>query len=151
MQQASLYEIQTTSDHAHYVKEEGYGYHCNNQLAQIHLVTDCAMTVQRKIGLGLSEETYTICLGMELFRKGIPYETAKTILVPYGDNALAKDRFHLVVNQSLGIILFPIHDSETLAENKLQTYLNYSRLAACMLIDFNYPIFKKSVKYRLKQ
>ena len=110
-------------------------------------VVDAAFTVHKTLGPGLLESAYEVCLGIELNRRGINFESQLPLSIVYEDitvesafrlDILVEDR--LIVELKAVERLLPIHEAQLL------TYLRLSQRRLGLLINFNTPLIKDGIK-----
>ena len=110
-------------------------------------VVDAAFTVHKTLGPGLLESAYEVCLGIELNRRGINFESQLPLSIVYDDitvesafrlDILVEDR--LIVELKAVERLLPIHEAQLL------TYLRLSQRRLGLLINFNTPLIKDGIK-----
>ena len=116
-----------------------------NEIAK--MVFDSALTVHRKLGPGLLENTYQECLIFELQKKDLIIEKEKPLPLIYDSIKLDLGyRIDIMVNKKFIIELKCV---EVLNEVHLAQILTYLRLSNCklgMLINFNVKLLKHGVK-----
>ncbi|OIQ96526.1 hypothetical protein GALL_214630 [mine drainage metagenome] len=110
-------------------------------------VVDAAFAVHKTLGPGLLESAYEVCLGIELNRRGINFESQLPLSIVYQDitvdsafrlDILVEDR--LIVELKAVERLLPIHEAQLL------TYLRLSQRRLGLLINFNTPLIKDGIK-----
>jgi GxxExxY protein len=110
-------------------------------------IIGCAYKVHSKLGPGLLESTYEICLEYELINIG--FEVARQVALPVIYDEIKLDagyRIDLIVNNSIIIeiksveALAPIHTAQVL------TYLKLANKKLGLLINFNETDLKKGIK-----
>ena len=110
-------------------------------------IIGCAYKVHSKLGPGLLESTYEVCLEYELIRNG--YEVSRQVALPvvYDEKHLeAGYRIDLIVNNEIIIeiksveALAPIHTAQVL------TYLKLSNRKLGLLINFNETNLQNGIK-----
>lgn len=93
------------------------------------------------------ESAYEVCLGIELNRRGIDFESQRPLSIIYEDitvesafrlDILVEDR--LIVELKAVERLLPIHEAQLL------TYLRLSQRRLGLLINFNTPLIKDGIK-----
>ncbi len=106
-------------------------------------VIGAAIEVHRRLGPGLLESAYQICLAFELRHLGIAVEEQKPLPVVYRDVKLdCGYRLDLVVEDSVVVEikavdqLAPIHDAQLLS------YLRLSGKRVGLLINFHVRVLK---------
>ena len=109
-----------------------------------------ASTVHSRLGAGLLEQPYKICLAIEFRRRGMKYEKEKpfpieydgvTISLGYKVDFLVEDK--VIVEVKAVERLVPIHDAQ------LISYLNLSRKRVGLLLNFNVINFKDGIRRRV--
>ena len=111
------------------------------------LAVDAAFSVHSRLGPGLLESVYEICLIHELQKRELSVERQVVLPVVYDDirveNAFKID---ILVNKCLVIelkaveVLLPVHRSQLL------TYLKLTGHRLGLLINFNVPLIKEGVE-----
>jgi len=110
-------------------------------------IIGCAYKVHSKLGPGLLESTYEVCLEYELAQKD--YEVARQVALPVIYNEIKLEagyRIDLMVNNAIIVeiksvdALAPIHTAQVL------TYLKLSNKKLGLLINFNEIDLKKGIK-----
>jgi GxxExxY protein len=106
-----------------------------------------AIEVHRRLGPGLLESAYEICLAFELRQMGFKIEEQKALPVIYRDVKLdCGYRLDLVVDDSVVVEvkavdqLAPIHDAQLLS------YLRLSDKRVGLLINFHVRVLKNGIK-----
>ena len=110
-------------------------------------VVDAAFKVHQEIGPGVLESAYELCLAHELRMRGLRVERQVELPIKY-DNVLIESGYRLdLVVEGLIIVeikaiekLHPVHEAQCL------TYLKFSGLRVCILINFNVKLFKDGIK-----
>ena len=111
------------------------------------IVIACAIQVHRSLGPGLFESVYCPCLGREMSKAGLNFESEVTMPLIYDgirfDKAFRADfiveKELLVEVKSVEHVL-PVHASQVL------TYLRLTGLRKGLLINFNVPVLKQGLK-----
>ena len=110
-------------------------------------VVDAAMAVHRKLGPGLLESAYEVCLAHELSKRGHSVRAQVALPVVYDDVKLdAGYRIDLIV---YGVVIIEVKSVEALApvhEAQLLTYLRLSGRRLGFLINFNVALLKQGIK-----
>jgi len=109
-----------------------------------------AFRVHAKLGPGLLERPYRICLAHELEKLRIPFEAEKRLPVQYDDVVIQLGyRVDLVVDDTVLVEvkavqkLLPVHDAQLLS------YLRLSRKRVGLLINFNVVHLKEGIRRRI--
>jgi len=97
-----------------------------------------AMRVHSKLGPGLLESVYEVCLAHELVKRGLSVERQKPLLVKYDDVLLDSGyRMDLLVE---GAVILELKAVDALTDLHKAQLLSYLKLADCkvgLLINFN--------------
>jgi GxxExxY protein len=114
-----------------------------------HDIVGAAIEVHRRLGPGLLESAYQMCLGRELSLRGIEFQQQVPLPVEY--RGLQLDcgyRLDLVVDRSVVIEIkavgkvLPVHRAQVL------TYLKLTNLRLGLLINFNVEVLRSGL-YRI--
>ena len=114
-----------------------------------HDIVGAAIEVHRRLGPGLLESTYEMCLGRELSLRGISFQEQVPLPVDY--RGLQLDcgyRLDIVVERSVIIEVkavarvLPVHRAQVL------TYLKLTNLRLGLLINFNVEVLRSGL-YRI--
>jgi len=109
-------------------------------------VIGAAIEVHRVLGPGYLESVYEEALVVELGILGVPFERQKALTIEYKGHELAESRLDLLVGGRLIVelkavdALAPIHTAQVIS------YLKALRLPLGLLINFNVPVLKSSIK-----
>ena len=108
---------------------------------------DSAYSVHTKLGPGLMESVYEICLAHELKKRGIKCERQVPLPVVYDDLKVEGGfRVDLLVEGCIVVelksveVLLPVHEAQML------TYLKLSNLHLGFLFNFNVSSLKRGMK-----
>lgn len=92
-------------------------------------VLSCAYAVHSKLGPGLLESTYQICLEYELKKNGFAVEKQKPLPVVYDEVKLdAGYRIDLLINRIIILELKSVESINDVHKAQLMTYLKLSSL-----------------------
>jgi GxxExxY protein len=110
-------------------------------------IIGCAYKVHSKLGPGLLESTYQICLEYELKKMGYFIEVEKALPVIYDEIKLdAGYRIDLMVNKSVIVELKSVEAITDIHIAQLLTYLKLSKIKLGLLINFNVKDLKQGIK-----
>lgn len=110
-------------------------------------IIGCAYKVHSKLGPGLLESTYQVCLEYELKKMGYNIEVEKALPVIYEDVKLdAGYRIDLMVNKSVIVELKSVEAINDVHIAQLLTYLKLSNIKLGLLINFNVKDLKQGIK-----
>jgi GxxExxY protein len=108
---------------------------------------DAAFEVHRRLGPGLLESVYEICVCHELTKLGIVFQRQACLPITYDDLMIESGlKLDIVVaSEVIGEfkaveVILPVHEAQLL------TYLKLSRLRLEFLINFNVPLLKNGIK-----
>ena len=102
--------------------------------------------VPSKLGPGLLESTYEVCLEYELFKMGYKVERQKPLPVIYDKIELdAGYRIDLLVENSIIIELKSVLEMNPLFKAQLMTYLKLSGMTLGLILNFNVTDMKKGI------
>lgn len=126
----------------------GYGDSANPELERIaKIVVDCIYTVHRKLGPGLLESVYSICLAHELRKRGVKVDREVMLPIIYDDIRLESAlRLDLVVESRIVIEAKAVEKLIPVFDAQLLTYLKLSGYPLGFLVNFNVPLIKDGLK-----
>ena len=101
-------------------------------------IIECAIKVHRKLGPGLLESVYEVCLAYELTKAGLGVVRQKDIPIKYDEVELESGfRADLIVEGSVIVELKAIDKLAPVHEAQLLTYQRLSGLRIGLLFNFN--------------
>jgi GxxExxY protein len=110
-------------------------------------IIGAAYKVHTKLGPGLLESTYEVCLEYELLKKDLIVERQKALPVIYEEIELnAGYRIDLLVENAVIIELKSVEEVTPVHKAQLMTYLKLSGHKLGLLINFNVTDLKKGIK-----
>ncbi|MFZ5948730.1 MAG: GxxExxY protein [Stygiobacter sp.] len=110
-------------------------------------IIGCAYRVHSRLGPGLLESTYQICLEYELKKLGYAVETEKALPVVYDEIKLDTGyRIDLMVNKSVIVELKSVEAINDVHIAQILTYLKLSNTKLGLLINFNVKDLKQGIK-----
>jgi GxxExxY protein len=110
-------------------------------------VVDAAFKVHKTLGPGLLESAYEICLGVELRRRGISFETQVPMAITYEDVTFESAyRLDVLVDGRLIVEIKAVEKILPVHEAQVLTYLRLSGRRLGLLINFNVPLIKDGIK-----
>ena len=108
---------------------------------------DAAFEVHRKLGPGLLESVYEVCVCHELTKLGAPFQRQLCLPIKYDDVQIdAGLRLDLVVANEVICEFKAIETILPVHEAQLLTYLKLTELRLGFLINFNVPLLKQGIK-----
>lgn len=108
---------------------------------------EAAMAVHTRLGPGLLESVYEVCLCDELARRGVPFERQVSLPVVYDDVRLeAGLRLDVLVDGQVVVELKSVDTLLPIHEAQLQTYLKLSGHRLGLLLNFNVVRLKNGIK-----
>jgi GxxExxY protein len=112
-----------------------------------NLTIGAAIAVHRELGPGLLESAYEACLHHELSQQGLRVERQVPRPVIYkGIHLDCGYRLDLLVEDLVIVELKTVESLEPIYTAQLLTYLKLKQLWLGLLINFNVPILKNSIK-----
>ncbi|MBP9070493.1 MAG: GxxExxY protein [Bacteroidia bacterium] len=118
----------------------------NENYIGTHIV-DAALTVHKKMGPGLLEKVYEVCMEYELKKRGFSVERQMNVPIVYDGvefNELLK--MDLLVNGKVIVELKSIENHNKLWEAQILSHLKLTKLHLGYLINFNVPLIKMGIK-----
>lgn len=110
-------------------------------------IIGCAYRVHSRLGPGLLESTYQVCLEYELKKMNYEVEIEKPLPVIYDEIKLdAGYRIDLMVNKSVIVELKSVEAINEVHIAQLLTYLKLSNIKLGLLINFNVKDLKQGIK-----
>ncbi len=110
-------------------------------------IVDAALRVHKKLGPGLLESVYEICLDYELEKRGLKVKRQTVLPVVYEDVSLdAGLRLDLLVENRVIVELKAVEKMIPLYDAQLLTYLKLAEKRLGLLINFNVTLLKQGIK-----
>jgi GxxExxY protein len=110
-------------------------------------IVDAAVKVHKRLGPGLLESVYEICLCHELSLRGIPFRRQLDLPVRYEGMQLESGlRIDILVDDSVVVELKTVEKLLPVHEAQLLTYLKLSNNRVGFLLNFNVPLMKQGIK-----
>lgn len=110
-------------------------------------IIGCAYKVHSKLGPGLLESIYQVCLEYELKKIGYSVESEKALPIVYHDIKLeAGYRIDLLVSKRLIVELKSVESINDVHIAQILTYMKLSGIKLDLLINFNVKDLKQGIK-----
>lgn len=110
-------------------------------------VVDAAFAVHKKLGPGLLESVYEVCLCHELSKRGIAFERQVSLPVVYDGVRLdAGLRLDLLVEKQVIVELKAVEKHNPVYEAQLLTYLRLTGYRLGLIVNFNVALIKQGIK-----
>jgi GxxExxY protein len=110
-------------------------------------ILGCALEVHRRLGPGLLESGYEVCLAHELKLAGISFQLQVPLAIEYKDIKLESGyRLDVVVDKLVFVELKSVEQISPLHQAQVLTYLKLSGLRIALLINFNSVRLKDGIK-----
>ncbi len=109
-----------------------------------------AMRVHTRLGPGMLESVYELCLGHELNRNDLPF--ARQVALPLEYDGVALEcgyRADIIVRDEVLLEIKSVENILPLHEAQLQTYLHLSRCKVGLLLNFNTVSLKDGIRRRV--
>ncbi len=111
------------------------------------LILDAAFQVHRKLGPGLLESVYEVCMCRELSKRDVKFQCQPILPVDYdGVRLEAGLRLDLFVAESVIVELKSVEKTIPLYEAQLLTYLKLTNTRLGLLINFNVAMLKDGIQ-----
>ena len=111
------------------------------------IVVDAAFKVHTRLGPGLLESVYEVCLFHELTKRGLKVRKQVDVPIRYDDLLLESGlRLDLLVEDKIIIELKAVEKMLPVFEAQLLSYLKLANLRLGFLINFNTPLIKDGIK-----
>ena len=110
-------------------------------------IIGCAYKVHSKLGPGLLESTYKVCLAYEMQKMDYIVEMEKALPVIYDEIKLeAGYRIDLLVNKKVIVELKSVEVLNDVHTAQILTYLKLADIKLGLLINFNVKDLKQGIK-----
>jgi GxxExxY protein len=110
-------------------------------------IIGCAYKVHSRLGPGLLESTYKVCLAYELSKMNYQVEIEKALPVIYDEIKLeAGYRIDLLVNKKVIVELKSVESLNDVHTAQILTYLKLADIKLGLLINFNVKDLKQGIK-----
>jgi GxxExxY protein len=111
------------------------------------IIVDAIYTVYERLGPGLLESVYLVCLKYELEKRGLRVEKEVSVPILYDSVKLdAAFRIDLLVNDLVVIELKAVEKLIPLFDAQLLTYLKLTNKRLGILVNFNAKYLKDQLK-----
>jgi GxxExxY protein len=126
----------------------GYGENTSAEIERVAAaIVDSAFKVHSRLGPGLLESVYAVCLTHELRSRGFTVGRELRVPVLYeGIKLHTGFKMDLLVNDSVIIELKAVEEMRPLYKAQLLTYLRLTDKRLGLLINFNVPLIKDGIK-----
>ncbi|PWT84757.1 MAG: GxxExxY protein [Blastocatellia bacterium] len=113
-------------------------------------ILSSAYKVHSKLGPGLLERVYRVCLCHELTRLGVSYEVERPFPVDY-DGVIIEIgyRIDLLVEDAVVVEIKAVQSVLPIHEAQLLSYLRLSRKRVGLLINFNVARLRQGIRRRI--
>lgn len=110
-------------------------------------IVDSALTVHRRLGPGLLESVYEVCLFHELTKRSIATERQVGFPIQYEDLKIESGlRLDLLVDDRVVVEIKAVEKLAPVHQAQLLTYLKLTNKKLGLLINFNVPLIKDGIK-----
>ncbi|MCB0338879.1 MAG: GxxExxY protein [Bdellovibrionales bacterium] len=117
---------------------------CNELSGEI---VDAAYRVHSKLGPGLMEHVYQVCLKLELEKKGLDVKSEVFMPVLYDNQVIDIGyRLDLLVESDVIVELKAVKELHEAHKAQLLTYLKLTNKQLGLLINFNVPLIKQGIR-----
>jgi len=110
-------------------------------------IVNAAFVIHKKLGPGLLESVYEVCLEYELKKKGLKVDRQISVPIEYDGVELGAGlKLDLLINDMVIVELKAVENYNKLWEAQIISYLKLTYLNLGYLINFNVPILKQGIK-----
>jgi GxxExxY protein len=110
-------------------------------------VVDAAICVHKRLGPGLLESSYRLCLVHELTKRGFVVQQELALPIIYDDLKLDSGyRIDLLVADAVVVELKAVDDLLAIHQAQLLSYLKHSGKRVGLLINFNSVLLKDGIR-----
>ena len=111
------------------------------------LVVDAVFKVHSRLGPGLLESTYEVCLAHELDTRGVPFDRQSSIPIRY-EGLTVEDayRIDMLVHDSVIVEIKAVEKTLPVHHAQLLTYLKLSQRHLGFLINFNVARIRDGIR-----
>jgi GxxExxY protein len=110
-------------------------------------IIGAAIEVHKRIGPGILESTYHLCLQRELGLRKIPFESGVVLPLEYKGLHLGRAYvIDLLVNNEVVVELKCVSKLLPIHECQLMTYMRLGGIRTGLLINFKVPILKQRIR-----
>ena len=99
-------------------------------------VMEAALEVQKNIGPGFSSKDYCRALAYELKLRGIPYESEKSVNLPYKGNIAGQYQLDFVVDGRMIVTILSAEEISDSDQSKLRSFLKALNLQSGIVVNF---------------
>jgi GxxExxY protein len=111
-----------------------------------HLAIGAAIVVHRRLGPGLLESVYRVCLRRELGRAGLSFRTEVALPVIYDGVEIAKGyRLDFLVEERVILEVKSVADLLPVHKAQLLTYLKLTGIRIGLLLNFNVAVLRQGI------
>jgi GxxExxY protein len=115
-----------------------------------HSILSAAYRVHSRLGPGLLERPYHVCLRHELERMGTQVESEKTLPVVYEGIVIEMGyRIDMLIDQSVIVEVKSVESLLPIHEAQLLTYLRLSGKRVGLLLNFNVVRLREGIRRRV--
>jgi GxxExxY protein len=113
-------------------------------------IIGCGVEVHRRLGPGLLESVYQVCLVWELRRGGLTVLENKKVPILYREHRLdAAFTLDCLVDDTVVVEIKAVAELAPVHEAQLVTYLRLTNKPVGLLINFNVPVLKDGIRRKL--
>jgi GxxExxY protein len=113
-------------------------------------ILEAARKVHTRLGPGLLERPYKVCLEIELKRAGVPFEAEKRFPVVYDGITTPLEYYaDFVVDNKVVVEVKAIERLLPIHEAQLISYLKLSGIRVGLLLNFNVTLLKFGTRRRI--
>lgn len=112
----------------------------------VYRVIGCALSVHKEIGPGYVEPVYHKAMVVELAHQGLAVQTEHRVEIKYRGQVVHVHRIDLLVEGQVIVELKAVARLEPVHQSQVVSYLAATGLRVGLLINFNTPVLKGSIR-----
>jgi GxxExxY protein len=126
----------------------GYGENTSDEIERVaRVIVDAAFAVHKKLGPGLLECIYEVCLAYENSKRGLKVLRQVKVPILYDGVQLDADlRLDLLVEDLVIVEVKSVERMIPLSDAQCLTYLKLTGKRLCLLVNVNVPLIKDGIK-----
>lgn len=126
----------------------GYGESTSSHIEAVaKQIVDAAVQVHKRLGPGLLESVYEICMAAELASRGLNVLRQVRVPIVYGNVELDEGfRIDLLVEKCVIVEIKAVEKMHPVYAQQVKTYLKLSGHQLAFLINFNVPLIVEGIQ-----
>ena len=112
----------------------------------VRVTIGALLAVHRELGRAMSEAVYAAASRIELTDRGLPFESEKSVPVPYKGRILCNQRIDLLVAGQLILEVKSVEQLHPVHVAQLVSYLRATGTTVGLLVNINVPLLKQGIR-----